>query len=117
VPCARARALKNKNGADSATRMWREARERARRSGVKFSITPQHIKDVWPVNGRCPVFGMKMQRGHPDASPSLDRLNNAWGYEPGNIAVISRRANRVKNDATAAELERLAVWMRSHSLS
>lgn len=52
-----------------------------------------------------------------DTSPTLDRLNNAWGYVPGNIAVISHRANKLKGDATAKELRRIATWMESKGLS
>lgn len=51
-----------------------------------------------------------------DASPSLDRVNPEWGYEPGNIAVISLAANRIKSSATADDLERVAAWMRLQGL-
>jgi len=61
---------------------------------------------------------MVVGKGQPhDASPTLDRLNNAWGYVPGNIAVISYRANKLKGDATADELRRIAEWMESKGLS
>jgi hypothetical protein len=41
----------------------------------------------------------------------VDRINPALGYVPGNIAVISWRANNLKRDAAAAELRRIADWM------
>ena len=62
------------------------------------------------------MFGVAMVPG-TDTAPSIDRLNNAWAYEAGNVAIISRRANRVKNDSSAAELEQIAAWMRSRGLS
>lgn len=37
-------------------------------------------------------------------APSLDRINNDLGYVPGNVMVISRRANIIKKDATLDEL-------------
>lgn len=52
-----------------------------------------------------------------DASPTLDRLNPAWGYTPTNIAVLSLAANRIKSNGTATELERIAAWMRSRGLN
>lgn len=55
--------------------------------------------------------------GHAhDFSPTLDRLNNAWGYEPNNICVISHKANSAKRTLTAGELEQIAQWMRSKGL-
>jgi hypothetical protein len=52
-----------------------------------------------------------------DASPSLDRINPAWGYQPGNIAVISYRANRAKGGMRAEELDQIASWMRGKGLA
>ena len=100
--------------------MWRKAKERAAASGVAFTITPADIEAVWPVEERCPALGVTLERGRgkqQNVSPSLDRLNNAWGYEPGNIAVISNRANSIKRDASATELEQVATWMRKQGLS
>jgi hypothetical protein len=36
-------------------------------------------------------------------SPSLDRKNSSEGYVPGNVWVISWRANDLKRDGTLAE--------------
>lgn len=75
---------------------------------------------AWPPDGRCPVFGMPLRAGigkSHDSSPTLDRLNAAWGYEPGNVAVMSMKANRLKADATADELEQVAAWMRAQGLA
>lgn len=94
--------------------LWIKAKDRAKASGVPFLITVEDVKDVWPKDGRCPVLGVELRRGvgKPGRnSPTLDRLNAAWGYEPGNIAVISSFANRVKSDATANELVQVAQWM------
>jgi hypothetical protein len=50
------------------------------------------------------------RRGAKPNSPSFDRINNdpAIGYVRGNVNIISQRANQIKSDATAAELQ--AVW-------
>lgn len=37
-------------------------------------------------------------------SPSLDRLDSSKGYVKGNVRVISKRANQLKNNATVEEM-------------
>lgn len=82
------------------------ARRRAKKFGVEFNITESDIV----IPKRCPVLGIRMSRRPGRAcadSPSLDRINPKRGYVRGNVWVISWRANRLKGDATVAELERL----------
>ncbi len=77
------------------------------------------ILAVWPKDDKCPALGVPLSVGkqnHHDGSPTLDRLNNDWGYVPGNIAVISYAANRAKGNMRAQDLERIAAWMRSEGL-
>lgn len=58
----------------------------------------------------CPALGVELKRGDIHDSPSLDRLDPARGYTIDNVAWVSQRANRIKNDATLAELYRVADW-------
>ena len=104
---------------DPIGEMCRSAKARALRSGVPFTIGPDDVRAVWPADNCCPVLGIEFAagEGNPvDASPTLDRLNNSWGYEPGNIAVISFRANRSKGNMRASELESIVRWMRAKGL-
>ncbi len=90
-------------------------RDRAKRAGVAFSITPDDVV----VPERCPVFGMPFvfASGPHDFSPSVDRRRPALGYVPGNVVVISRRANAIKyNVETSAEVQAVADWMRGEGL-
>lgn len=118
VQCHRAAAKKHKQNlrADRPAQfLYDTAKARAKKKGVKFTITVDDVKAVWPKDGYCPILGkpLKANKGHVgDWSPTLDRINSAWGYEPGNIAIISHKANRAKNTLTADELHRVAVWMR-----
>lgn len=89
------------------------ARRRARKLGLECTIT------VWDVEipERCPILGIPLVRGtwqDRDGSPSIDRINPARGYTPDNIQVISAKANRMKNDATEAELLLFAAWVHRH---
>ena len=99
--------------------LWRKARDRARDEMLPFMLTVADVEAAWPKDGRCPVLGIVLKKGtgfSTDASPTLDRLVHEDGYEPGNIAVISMRANRAKQRLTATELEKVAAWMRSRGL-
>ncbi len=96
--------------------LFLQAKYRAKERGLSFTITEADIV----VPDRCPVLGMPMTfargaGGPRDASPSVDRIDASRGYDPGNVWVISSRANRIKNDATLAELEMLVAAMRALS--
>jgi hypothetical protein len=83
------------------------AKYRSKRDSIPFSIT---VDDII-VPETCPLLGIKLYRGSTsknDNSPSLDRKVNSIGYIPGNVWVISRKANTMKNDATPEELRSLA---------
>lgn len=91
------------------------ARERAKRKGVEFLITADDLYD--PVF--CPLlphlvldYG-KRGKGSAANSPSIDRIDPTKGYVPGNVWIISARANRLKSDATLQELETLVANLRS----
>ena len=99
--------------------MWQWTKTRAKSRNVPFTVSVADIRAAWPTDGKCPIFNIPLStgKGKPhDFSPTLDRLNDAWGYEPGNIAIISLRANRAKGRLKASELEQLAAWMRRHGL-
>ena len=57
----------------------------------------------------CPILGIKLEygAGNDGNSPyhaTLDRIDNTKGYIPGNVMVISRLANAMKNEATFDQL-------------
>lgn len=93
--------------------VFKSRRIAARRSGIEFTVRFEEI--VWPEF--CPVLGIRLEytagRGQwaIDASASIDRVHCDRPYESGNVAVISLRANRVKNNGTAQEHIRIARWM------
>lgn len=108
-----------KDKADPARRLYASARQRAAKQGLPFNLTVDDIRAVWPPDGRCPVLGVELTQGEKvlhDASPTLDRINPKWGYEAGNIAVMSLAANRAKGALRASELTRIADWMRAQGL-
>lgn len=90
-------------------RLLGEARKRAREKGIAITITVDDIV----IPQKCPALGIPLAfDGKRENWPSLDRLDNSLGYVPGNVFVISCRANKIKNDATLAEIEAIARYMR-----
>ena len=91
------------------------SRIRAKAKGIPFSLTKEDIV----IPEVCPILGIPFSyppaghRGPWDYSPSLDRIEPSLGYVSGNINVISFRANRLRNDATLAELELILTYVRS----
>lgn len=99
------------------TYLCSRARVRGRKRGMISTITPADL--VWPSH--CPVLGMALDypdrpgaragQGHRENAPSLDRWDNTKGYVPGNVFVISYRANTLKNSATYAEILKVAKYL------
>jgi hypothetical protein len=87
--------------------MFYDARKRAQRFGLPFGIEPEDVL----VPDVCPVLGIPLDSTSRDNTPSLDRIVPASGYVRGNIQVISFRANRIKSDATAPELQAILAYM------
>ena len=87
------------------------AKARAAEKGIPFEITPADLT----VPAICPVLGIEMTfGGDRETSPTIDRVIPALGYVPGNVRVISYRANRIKTDATLAELLALVAYIQNH---
>ena len=94
---------------DPRPQMIANARSRAARAGVAVTIVAADIA----IPTHCPVLGVPLfrqlgRKGGCDNSPSLDRIVPEDGYVPGNIIVVSRRANRAKSDLTIEELRAVA---------
>lgn len=92
--------------------MLRAARNRAKTKGVPFNIT---IND-FQIPEVCPALGIEISLDgtQRDNSPSLDRIMPPMGYVKGNVMVISNRANRIKNNASAHELRAIADFLENH---
>lgn len=95
--------------------MLSRAKNGATSRGLEFTITEADF-DCLPTH--CPVLGLELK--YPDAQPkqgdsaiaSLDRKDNSKGYIPGNVFIISHRANTLKGSISLAELEALLKYMK-----
>lgn len=105
--------------ADPVLYLLARARGRAKKKGLPFLLTRADVL----IPDTCPILGVPLTvatgqfrgarvGGAPD-SMSLDRIDNSKGYVPGNVAVISWRANALKGSATLQELECIVEWLKA----
>ena len=90
------------------------ARQRCNRTGTEFCITEADL--TMPTH--CPLLGTPLDTYAEsiDAHPSIDRINPELGYVPGNVWIISHRANRIKSNATFAELIAIGLALQERVL-
>jgi|GEM_PF-1204911 len=93
-------------------RLWHGARARAKKAGIPFEITLESVV----IPEFCPVLGIKLKcaegRVQPN-SPTLDRFIPALGYVPGNVFIISAKANTIKSDSSVEELRAVLAWVEA----
>ena len=91
-------------------KIFQNLKGRAKKNGVVFEI---EISDII-IPEICPVLGIPIiPFSSSDNSPSVDKFIPTLGYVKGNINIISKRANRIKDNATVEEVEKLLNWMKS----
>ena len=91
---------------------FRRKLQNCRKNEKEFTLDFDDLD--WPTH--CPVLGIEidylgLDGGRQENSPSFDRTNSSIGYIPGNVQIISWRANRVKNDGTAEEHKKIADYI------
>jgi hypothetical protein len=94
-------------------RLLQAAKKRAESQNLAFEIT----RDDLLLPEKCPVFGTPLVVGDRRCtgdSPSVDRVVPELGYVPGNVRIISLRANRLKSNGTEEELRALVRYMDEH---
>lgn len=90
--------------------MFCTAKARAKKQGVPFSLSV----DDFEIPESCPILGLKLEPGNRKvhfSSPSLDKIIPELGYVKGNVAVISNKANMIKNLGTSEDHRKIADWM------
>jgi transposase-like protein len=91
------------------------SKQRAKIKNRIHNITIDDIKSIYPIDGKCPVFGFNLMfndSGFRENSPSIDRIDSTEGYTVDNIQIISWKANRIKAYATVEELEIVIAFMK-----
>lgn len=91
------------------------SKQRAKTKNREHSLTLQDIKELYPLDGKCPVFGFDLEfnsAGFRETSPSIDRIDSSKGYTRDNVQIISWKANHLKSYATVEDLEILVAFLK-----
>jgi hypothetical protein len=110
----RDKILARKEG-ESALEYRRRTFHLARRSSRYLAISATDL--AWPTH--CPVLGVLLDYDgrDPDCGWSVDQRQPSMGYIPGNVQIISMLANRIKTNATAEQVRKVAEWMTQLEMS
>jgi hypothetical protein len=91
--------------------MVQRAKGRAKRKGIPFNLKPEDIV----IPNTCPVLGIPLVRGIKiihNGSPQLDRIIPQLGYVRGNVIVISKLANCIKQNATPDQIIQVGEYFK-----
>ena len=81
-----------------------QLKRKAKHKGQRFEIG---AKDLLPAPDVCPALGIPLRydgKGPRGNWATIDKIVPALGYIPGNVQIISWRANRLKGDGSPREL-------------
>ena len=116
-PCSSKRSALYQARKDEAQPFYRKVirkRTQCKKHGIEFNLTEEYLESIW--TGICPILKVPLDVRAPKSdaySPQLDRIDPSKGYTVGNVQWLSGRANRLKDNATLEELERVVEWLKS----
>ena len=95
---------------DYTKKLYNRLKSSAKKRNINFSLTTSDIINLtFPIT--CPILNIpiKFNKGKAqDDSISIDRIDSTRGYEVDNIIVVSWKANRLKNNASKEDLEKIS---------
>lgn len=96
--------------------MLNRARKRAEKYNLEFNLEYSDII----IPEKCPILEVPLELGtknNYEYTPSIDRIDNSKGYIKGNIQIISKKANSMKNLASLEELKIFCTNILRYSLN
>lgn len=101
------------------TQDWREKnparskvtafKTKSKKLGLPFNLDEGFFSSIPEF---CPILGIRLDGKTRDSSWSVDRLIPDLGYTKENCVIISMKANRLKQDSSIEDLERLLEYMK-----
>lgn len=102
---------------------YANARSRAKVTNLPFNLTIPYLISI--AHDECPIFKTpftwgvsKMGKGKTRSdTPQLDRIIPEQGYVIGNVAFLSGKANKMKDNGTMQEHYAIAdwIWEQTHA--
>lgn len=94
-----------------------QAKARSRAVGKHCDLDLEYLQSLYPVNNKCPILGIDLEWNGDGRfnAPSLDKIIPELGYTKGNVAWVSLRANRMKDNATVEQLEAIIAYIKTFS--
>ena len=100
--------------------MFCTARKKSQRLELPFDLTTDYISSIWPADDCCPIlktqFEIASKGSNRNTSASIDRVVPDKGYTRGNVVIISMLANRIKNNATAEQVQAVGNYFADLNL-
>lgn len=92
--------------------IYNRLKNSAKKRNINFELTLTELNNLtYPIT--CPILGIPLRFNRnclKDDSYSIDRIDSSKGYIIDNIIVISWKANRLKNNATSEELDKISKF-------
>lgn len=87
-----------------------QVKKTARNRGIEFTITKEDFPEKIEY---CPILGIKLRYDGKlgSDSASIDRIDTEKGYIPGNVQILSQKANTAKGNLTNDELLKFAEYI------
>lgn len=78
---------------------WDKTEWHAKHRSLEFSITPEYIENLWKSqNKSCNLSGLPVswEGVNADITASIDRIDSSKGYVEGNVQVVHKHINMMK---------------------
>lgn len=108
--------------------LLRNARKNAKARSLDFALTLDDLKELAELSqGRCMLTGIPFEHGADEMlkdnttrrkrvwAPSLDRIDSADGYVPGNVRLVCMAVNAALQEFGDAVLMRIAMALAERS--
>jgi len=93
--------------------LYNRLKSSAKKRNIPFTLTLTELNNLtFPIS--CPILNIPLNSNNKqsDNSYSIDRIDSDKGYEIDNIIVVSWKANRLKNNATAEEMQKISDFYK-----
>ena len=91
---------------------FRHKRRTTNHAGIEFDIDLEYIKEIF--TGICAISGLSIYMNLPKEDihkATLDRIDPTKGYTKGNVAWVSSKYNRLKNNGTEEDFKMILKYL------